>query len=49
MHYAEDSLPNIEELEGTADDNASTSSVVHTPQYRVTKRKPSSVLFAAEV
>ena len=43
-HYAEDSLPNIEENEETDDDQASNSSVVHINRYLAAKKKPSVLL-----
>jgi hypothetical protein len=51
-HQAEDGLPNLEELtagETVHPDNASTSSVVHTPPFVHAKRLPKTALFSNEV
>lgn len=51
-HRDEDGLPNLEELtvgETVQPDNASTSSVVHTPPFVHAKRLPQTVLFSNEV
>ncbi|CAO2655106.1 Nn.00g101700.m01.CDS01 [Neocucurbitaria sp. VM-36] len=50
-HQVDDGLPNLEEMQEKAlasEDNASTSSVVHTPSYAPEKGKPPAVLFPPE-
>jgi hypothetical protein len=51
-HQGEDGLLNLEELtagETVKPDNASTSSVVHTPPFVQAKRLPQTALFSNEV
>jgi hypothetical protein len=51
-HRDEDGLPNLEDLtagEPMQPDNASISSVVHTPPFKQAKRLPQVALFSNEV